>query len=203
MLTTVYLDGPLGKRFGKKWELDCETPGEALRLIEVNMPGMRDFIRDNLAKYDNYKVVCTYENGRTEALDNDTLKTARRPSTIRFVPVLKGRNAGARIVAGVALLVVAYFLPPAYVGAAAMLGGIGASLVIGGVVQLLTPQPKTPDQDERKDKTSHYYDGPTNTTMQGVPVQLIYGQRVLVGSHVISAQLTIDQDPNPFASEEA
>lgn len=58
---------------------------------------------------------------------------------------------------------------------------------------MLTPKTSNNQQtSERKDKTSYYFDGPANTTMQGVPVQLIYG-RALVGSHGISAALTIDQ----------
>lgn len=66
--------------------------------------------------------------------------------------------------------------------------GIGASLVLGGVAQLLTPVPKIPtgknsDKDPRK---SYSFSGVQNTSRQGVPVPIVYGE-TLVGSVVISA----------------
>ncbi|EFK7073010.1 tail assembly protein, partial [Escherichia coli] len=40
---------------------------------------------------------------------------------------------------------------------------------------------------------SYYFDGPQNTENQGNPVQLIYGEEILVGSQVVSSSITIDQ----------
>ena len=66
--------------------------------------------------------------------------------------------------------------------------GVGASLVLGGVAQLLTPVPQMPtgantDQDPRK---SYSFSGIQQTSRQGVPVPIVYGE-TLVGSVVISA----------------
>jgi len=69
---------------------------------------------------------------------------------------------------------------------------MGASMLISGIAAMLAPKPQKQEQTERKDKTSYFFDGPTNTTVQGVPVQLIYG-RCLVGSHAISAKVSVDQ----------
>ena len=49
-------------------------------------------------------------------------------------------------------------------------------------------------ETEMKARTSKYYDGPVNTEIQGVPVQLIYGKKVLVGSHPISVNYTVNED---------
>ena len=67
-------------------------------------------------------------------------------------------------------------------------GGVGISLVLGGVAQLLTPVPKMPtgkdsEQDPRK---SYGFSGVQQTSRQGVPLPICYG-RTLVGSVVISA----------------
>lgn len=40
---------------------------------------------------------------------------------------------------------------------------------------------------------SFYFDGPQNTTNQGNPVQLNYGEEILVGSQIASSSITIDQ----------
>jgi predicted phage tail protein len=75
-------------------------------------------------------------------------------------------------------------------GAAASvaIGSLGASLLLGGVAQLLTPVPKVPqgagsDNDPRK---TFNFSGIQQTSRQGVPVPCVYG-KTLVGSVVISA----------------
>lgn len=192
MLTKVILEGPMGKKFGREWELAVSSAHEALRLIDANKPGLFAWIKQNLDKYSKYQVVCEYDDGRVEELDNDDYVLERMPTHIRFVPLIEGASAAARIVAGVVLVVVGYLLSPYTGGASLSLVGYGMSLIVGGITELLTKSPKN-ETTERKDKTSYYFNGPVNTTTQGVPVQLIYGRRVMCGSHVISSRLSIDQ----------
>lgn len=180
----------MGKQFGRHWELDVSSPAEALRLIEANRPGLKAWIRQKLAKYSSYQVQCEYENGKKELLNDDSYQLSRKLKSIRFTPVIEGRGNAAKIVVG-ALLIVASLVATAYgfpmVGK--MLFSMGASLVMTGVIGALSPQPKKDAPGTTA--TSAYFDGPANTTAQGVPVQLIYGQ-VLVGSHAISAEMDID-----------
>ena len=75
MLTEVILDGAMGKKFGRKWELNVTTPSQALKLIYANIPGVFAWIRGNLDRYQNYKVLCEYENGRTEQSHDDDKST--------------------------------------------------------------------------------------------------------------------------------
>lgn len=194
MLTTVLLDGAMGRKFGHRWELSVNSVGQAMRLINANKPGFLLWVRNNLARYDRYKIICTYENGRTEYLDDDTVKMNCKPKTIRFVPVIAGAGAGVRMVIGATLLVVGWMAAGSVVfsWAAPYLIATGASLLIGGIVETLTKSSKADDY-ERKDRTSYAFDGPVNTEGQGVPIPLIYGPKVLVGSHAASAILTVDQ----------
>jgi predicted phage tail protein len=64
----------------------------------------------------------------------------------------------------------------------------GASLVLGGVAQLLTPTPRIPTgPDTQNDpRKSYSFSGIQNTSRQGVPVPIVYGETI-VGSVVISA----------------
>lgn len=191
MLTEVILDGPMGKKFGKTWELAVGSPNEALRMIDANKPGVFAWIKTNLDKYERYRVTVTYHDGREEDLSEEEYKLERSVKRIRFTPVIEGaggNNGILQTVLGIVLIVVGV------VFAVSNLTYMGAAMVIGGVAAMLAPKPKMGDleQSERKDKTSYYFDGPANTTMQGVPVQLIYGT-CLVGSHSISAALTVDQ----------
>jgi predicted phage tail protein len=67
-------------------------------------------------------------------------------------------------------------------------GLFGASLVLGGVAQLLTPTPKVPQGADKQDdpRKSYSFSGVQNTSRAGTPVPIVYGE-TLVGSVVISA----------------
>lgn len=191
MLTKIILEGPMGKKFGKEWELVVDSPSEALRMIDANKPGLFAWIKQNLAKYNEYHVVCEYEDGTVEDLNDESYKLNRKCKLIRFVPVIKGSGGNGiwQTVLGIVLIVVGVvFETPNLIY-------MGAAMVIGGVAQMLAPKPKIADMDKdsgANNEASYFFDGPANTSTQGVPVQLIYG-RCLVGSHTISAAVTVDQ----------
>ena len=72
-----------------------------------------------------------------------------------------------------------------------MIIGVGTSLILSGVAQLLTPTPKI-SQDEGDPRKSFSFSGIQNTNRAGVPVPVVYGE-TLVGSVVISAGIDIVQ----------
>jgi predicted phage tail protein len=64
---------------------------------------------------------------------------------------------------------------------------------LGGVAQMLAPQPASNEPSERpENQPSYTFNGAVNTTAQGQPVPLGYG-RLVVGSAVISAGIDVDQ----------
>jgi predicted phage tail protein len=186
MLTKVRLDGVMGKKFGKEWELDVSSPAEALRMIEANKPGLKAWIIANREKYDAYRVVCTFDDDREEELGDSTYAVTRTNlKSIRFSPTVAGASGVAKIIVGI-IIIVANFLtiqnPYLY--------KLGATLIIGGVIEVLSPRPRQTEPDQQRN--SFYFDGPVNTERQGNPVPLIYGQ-VLIGSHPISASISVDE----------
>ncbi|MEK7492166.1 MAG: tail assembly protein, partial [Pseudomonadota bacterium] len=65
-------------------------------------------------------------------------------------------------------------------------GLAGASMALGGVVQMLSPQAKgLSTKDSPNNGASYNFNGPVNTTAQGNPVPILYG-RMIVGSAVLS-----------------
>jgi predicted phage tail protein len=136
----------------------------------------------------------------TYDLDLDEIHDPAGQQDIKIMPVIAGAGGGVgKILAGIALVAVSFLLPGAQLGLfglgqiglsafAAPLLGIGASLVLGGVAQLLAPVPTVPqgpssDNDPRK---TYNFSGIQQTSRQGVPVPCVYGL-TLVGSVVISA----------------
>ena len=184
MLREIRLYGKLAKFIGKRvLYADVATAAEAVRFLLANWPELERHMADQ-----HYRVsLGTYDLAENELHD------PAGQQDIKIIPVLAGAGAVGRIIAGVALIALAIINP---FGAAAIfgtaistiVGGIGVSLVIGGVAQLLTPVPKIAqgrdgDQDPRK---TFSFSGVQNTSRQGTPVPIVYGETV-VGSVVISA----------------
>ena len=199
----VVLEGILGKKFGAKWSLHVSSPSEALRIIDINSPGLTNWIRDNANVYEKYRVECEYENGSKELLSEETYLAERgNLKRITFSVAIDGaggKNGVVQFVVGAVLVVAGIIVTGMSFGTAAPVGGamisVGIGMMVGGVIQMLTPQPKLDsDQDGggRGRKASSYFDSPGNTTRQGNPVPLCYG-RILAGSQVVSADLSIEQ----------
>ena len=181
MLRKIKLYGALAKFIGQRvLEADVATAAEAVRFLLANWPELEAHMNDQ-----HYRVsVGTYD------LDLEELHHPAGAAPISFVPVVSGAGAVGRIIAGIALIAFAIIVPAAAIGLTSMLGiGLaGASLVLGGVAQLLTPTPKVAQGLDTQDdpRKSYSFSGIQNTSRQGVPVPIVYGETV-VGSVVISA----------------
>ena len=186
MLRKIKLYGALAKFIGHRvLEADVATAAEAVRFLLANWPELEAHMNDQ-----HYRVsIGTYD------LDLEELHHPAGAAPISFVPVMTGAGAVGRIIAGVALIVLASVVTFGTLGGVFAAGalnaavfGIGASLVLGGVAQLLTPTPKVAQGLDSQDdpRKSYSFSGIQNTSRQGVPVPIVYGETV-VGSVVISA----------------
>lgn len=69
---------------------------------------------------------------------------------------------------------------------------IGAAMMVGGVVQMLSPQPAgLASKQDAANQASYAFGGVTNTVAQGYPVPLLYGKR-LIGGAIISAGIYVE-----------
>ena len=183
MLSKIRLYGRLAKFLKRRvFEADVSSAAEAVRFLLANFPHLEPELaqghyRVSVGGYDLVEDELVHPTGRQE---------------IKIVPVVVGAGALGRIIAGAALIIASIFIPgTALIFGTAVKGlvfGIGASLALGGVAQLLTPVPTLPtgtdsQQDPRK---TYSFSGIQNTSRQGTPVPVIYGE-TLVGSVVISA----------------
>jgi predicted phage tail protein len=187
MLRKIKLYGKLAKFVGHRiLEADVATAAEAVRFLVANWPELERHMADQ-----HYRVsVGTYD------LDLEELHDPAGQQEIKIVPVMAGAGATGRIIAGVALVALAFAVGAGVfgvalaknLGAIALAKGIGASLVLGGVAQLLTPTPRIPTgPDTQNDpRKSYSFSGVQNTSRQGVPVPIVYGETI-VGSVTISA----------------
>ena len=183
MLRTIRIYGRLAKFLKRRvFSADVSSAAEAVRFLLANFP----HLEPELAK-GHYRV-CVGDY----ALDKEELQHPSGLQEIKIIPTLTGAGGVARILAGVALIVASVFISPgALVFGTALKGlvfGLGTSLTLGGVAQLLTPVPVVPSGvDSPNDPRSSYsFSGIQNTSREGTPVPIVYGE-MLVGSVVISA----------------
>lgn len=198
-MKNVLLYGHLAARFGRKHRLAVSSPGEAIRALCANFKGFRA----HLLKHNQpgYKVLAgKVERGEAE------LQLDCSADTIRIVPIVAGAGGGfGKVLLGAALIGASFFLPGTTyfsamssfsINASAIASGIGFSLVLGGVSQMLFAPPKarSSESEAANNRPSYAFNGAVNTVAQGNPVALCYGE-MIVGSQVISTGLSVEQVP--------
>ena len=151
--------------------------------------------------------LAAWETTTLEAPNKETITVTATPcrhgpvgsEAISIIPVIGGAGGGVgQILAGIALVALAIFVPGLGLGLAGSLvtkvGLLGGALILGGVSQLLTPTPTIAQsstnsgtlETELDPQKSYSFSGVQNTSRQGVPVPIIYGETIC-GSVVISA----------------
>lgn len=190
-LRTIRLYGKLGARFGRVHRLAVESTAEAIRALRTLLPG---FEQELMTSRDRGIVYACFLGKKNIGVDN--LHLSGGDKEIRISPRIVGAKSGGflQLVLGGALIA-ASFISGVGVFAAPLLS-MGASLALGGVLQMLVPQQSgTSAADTPDNGASYNFNGPVNTTAQGNPVPVLYG-RMVVGSAVISAGILAQDQAN-------
>lgn len=193
-LRKIKLYGELGKKFGRTHHFAVATPGEAIRALCANFPEFETHLSKAHERKVGFRIVLGDVRGIS---DVDQLHEPVGSVSISIVPdVIGAKNGGlGQILLGAVLIfasvMTAGAASPLLAAASPMLMNAGVSMIIGGVIQMLSPQPKMAEQREER-KPSYVIDGAVNTMAQGHPVPVGYG-RMIVGSAVISAGMSVYQ----------
>ncbi|MEC5321586.1 tail assembly protein [Brenneria populi subsp. brevivirga] len=183
-LKTIRLYGILGATFGRVHRLAVESRHEAIKALSVIIPGFEKFLLTSKARGLTYAVFDGKRNLSKDELEFNV------SNEVRIAPVLIGsKKAGVfQTVLGAVLLATAIFAPWGTAFAVSdFLGAMGASMMLGGVVQMLTPVQGGISMRESPDnKPSYAFGGPVNSIAQGNPVPILYGRR-RIGGAIISA----------------
>lgn len=195
----IHLGGHLGRLFGADWELFVSSPAEAIRAIDANLKGALKQYLNTKGRDKLYKIsLGRKENG----VDEDGVRGPCGQQDVYLLPVIKGRNSGVgKILAGIAIIALVFATGGAALGAGGSLFGItagtvgtiglgiGASLILGGISQLLTPSPSFNADSQGDSRGSNLFQGNATTVSQGGAVGLIYG-RIAVTPMPISLSVT-------------
>ncbi|BEO86353.1 tail assembly protein [Serratia ureilytica] len=182
---TVRLYGVLGATFGRVHRLVIDTPREAIKALSVTIPGFEQFLQTAKSRGLTFAVF----NGKRN-IGLDEIKFTGRED-IRIAPMIIGsKKAGVFHTILGAVIVAASAVYGIYTqdwANAAYGFQVGGAMMLGGVVQMLSPmQNGLARREDPDNKPSYAFGGPVNTIAQGNPVPIGYGKR-RIGGAIISA----------------
>jgi predicted phage tail protein len=186
MLTDITLRGALGRKYGRKWRLDVNTPREVIHAIDRMKPGIKRDILDLHANNYRFHIGA---GGRKECIRQLQLDMTHHGQSLEFRPVARGSSSGkgwGELIIGVVLIAAdVIFL---HTG---VLTTLGLSLALGGISQLIAPSPSVDNQTNVKNKPSYQFGGPVNIALQGTAIPLVYGKTwcgSVVGSSSVKSE---------------
>jgi predicted phage tail protein len=182
----IYLHGYLRDRFGDGFDLAVNSVSEAISALCCVVPGFLEAFRDG-----EFRVLVGDEA--------QTLETVGMPSghlPIHIVPVVAGgKDDLMQVLTGAALIAAGYFFGGPGGGMLAQtLMGMGTSMALGGVAQMLAGHPQAGGPDNVEVRNGKFFNGAENTSQQGCCIPVGYGE-MEVGSIVISAGTTAEAYP--------
>ncbi|BAQ79151.1 MULTISPECIES: tail assembly protein [Pseudomonas] len=185
-MQTVLLSGSLARMFGREHRVAITGGFKEVMGYFRQFPGFERYMVQSADQGLRFAVF----NGRRNLSETDIHQPLGK-EVIRIAPVLSGskRAGGLQTILGAVLMAVAYYNPFGFLTgpAASFLMMTGVSMAMGGVMQMLAPLPKgLAAQDSPESRSSYSFNGPVNTSAQGNPVGLLYGQ-LTIGSAVISS----------------
>ncbi|EAV2403507.1 tail assembly protein [Salmonella enterica] len=196
-MARICLYGDL-QRFCRRVSLQVASGAEAVRALAVQLPGLRQKLNDGW-----YQVRIAGEDVSEDTLSTRLHEPLPPGAVIHIVPRMEGAKSGGifQVVLGAVAIAAAFWTGGASMAAwGALSTGLftaGASMMLGGVAQMLTPQPKAPSMHSADNgKQNTYFSSLDNMVAQGNPLPVAYGE-VMTGSRRISQELSTRDESSP------
>ena len=193
VMTKIELGGVLGKTFGKTHYRLIRTTAEATNALSRTLKGFEKYLNTSRSRGLTYAVFKGKKN-----INVDDLSFPVCGEVIRIVPIIIGsKKAGLlQTILGAVLVVVGVAVGYMSAGTLSVAGygvaKVGAAMMLGGIVQMLSPQPAgLASKQDADNQASYAFGGVTNTAAQGNPVPLGYGRR-RIGGAIVSAGIYVE-----------
>ena len=208
MLKTLILTGRMAKKFGRLHQYHVKDLREMLRAMSLQVPGFKKYMAEAHMKGLRFAFFSGKNNIGLEEFD-----MTAGGEVYRIDPIIEGAKRGGmlQVVIGAVAIAAAFFTAGGSLAAwgAAMtatsvtatsltvgaLTSLGMSMVLGGVVQMLTPQPSfnAGASSSADNKPNYAFGAPVNTVAMGYPVPVLYGQREIGGAIISAGIYSSDQ----------
>ncbi len=190
VMARIELGGVLGKTFGKVHHRLIGNTLEASKALAATIKGFKQYMISSQRRGLTYSVFRGDKN-----LGLDDLGFPVNGEVIKIIPVIIGsKKAGLLQTVLGAVLVAVGAVVNWYTGGVAGTPFMqaGAAMIVGGIVQMLSPQPAgLASKQDADNKASYAFGGVTNTAAQGNPVPLGYGRR-RIGGAIVSAGIYVE-----------
>uniref|UniRef100_A0AAU8BWR4 Tail tip assembly protein I n=1 Tax=Salmonella phage PMBT35 TaxID=3137287 RepID=A0AAU8BWR4_9VIRU len=184
-IKSIKLSGSLGRRFGVFHKYAVDSFPEAIRALSATVEGFKDYMQSEVGSRMKYAIFVDGVNVGEH--DEKAWKCARE---IRIIPVPTGSKSGGlfNVVLGAVVMATAFFTGGASLAAMGALASsafmMGGAMVLGGVMQMISPQQggSMMELQSAENKPSYAFGGAVNTTAAGYPIPLPYGERTVGGA---------------------
>lgn len=181
----IKLSGSLGRRFGVFHKYAVDSFPEAIRALSATVEGFKDYMQSEVGSRMKYAVFVDGVN-----VGEHDEKAWQCAKEVRIIPIPTGSKSGGlfQVVLGAAIMATAFFTGGAslaamgaFASSAFMMGG---AMVLGGVMQMISPQQggSMMELQSAENKPSYAFGGAVNTTAAGYPIPLPYGYRTVGGA---------------------
>ena len=205
-MNTIYLHGQLGQEYGREFELEIDSPREALRALFLMIDGLTEKV-----KAGSWRMV-RGDREKGAELTEDMFDVGMGDADLHIIPAVEGAGGGGagKIIIGVIMVAAAFFTAGASLAAmTAFQTGVavmGASMIVSGITAMSAQTPSTDvSQRSQDNQESFLFDGPVNVNAQGGPVYLIYGEMlvgsVVIGSGLEAEDIEVGEDVSDIESE--
>lgn len=220
----VRLLGELGERYGTEHTYyNLRTPADAIKLLCINMPELQQELMTAHERGIGYRVLQADQD-----MGYSDLRLPIGQNDLVLVPVIAGSGKGlTQVLIGVGLIAASFLIPGAAaigtfgltkaIAVKGLVASIGGFLTLGGVAQLLSPQPTVPTLGNQRfgggtnastrgpqsltrgadGQQSYAYTGAANTVGVGQTIPVAYG-KVLIGSQLLSANVEVTDESDPL-----
>ncbi|TBM09015.1 tail assembly protein [Hafnia paralvei] len=191
----LVMHGSLISYFGKSFEYRARDVPAMLRAAKNLIPKFESYL---LTAHKMGLTFSIFVGKRNIGLDE--IEMTKGNEDIHILPIIIGNKRGGlfQTILGAALIAAAFWTGGATIAAwgtlSTGLAMTGMSLALGGVVQMLSPQQAGIRMRQDPDnKPSYAFGGPVNSTAQGNPVAIGYGEREIGGAVISAGIYTEDQ----------
>ena len=182
MLRKVYLEGEIGEKFGKEFEISATSFGSVIRCLEMNFPEFRPYLIDCAEKGINF--TCQVADKPIQD-ERELLLQYEDEGAMTITAIPAGSKSGiGKILAAIVIIAAAYYLGPLgtslsnglgfslSAGQAWALAAVGINLALTGIQQIMAPDPSTDNQQDE----SYLFQGAGQNIVEGDPVPVLYGK---------------------------
>jgi predicted phage tail protein len=190
MLTTIKLNGALGKEFLPELQADVHTVRETISFLCCYFENFKHYV---LGTDWVYSIIIKASNWQREVDENSPeLLLPITGLTVEITPYVQGSGGVGKFITSIAMIGIGIALTTIS-GVGAMAVNLGWGLIISGATGLLQSilfgNPSINNEAVMDDRRSSFFQSPGYSTKEGTPIPLVFGEVLVKNFQVLSVEI--------------